>query len=999
MSVLSEFLTLIGVKTELSLQQEREKEQRKEQRRIERSQLAAQVKYESDSADAEDALSALRELPETESHCQQIENYLKAAKSKANAGDFLGAVDILRNVASEKQKAEKAAARVIKEAKATYAALFNRQKAIETAAAQDDLLSEEYQAKLHADLETLLSDLYRKPVERYTSEKVGETLETLAIVVARKQELQRTAKRNALAQRSGAESMVEELALVAPARETAAVRRELSVADTALAERDFARAHSVASEVLKTVGVRLQQLEAEKQDWDKLAKKLEPALSTCQEHMASKYPVLLAAPPFPSEITVELQSLKTTEVGKDMSYVDAAETLQRLLDQIELNEERVAAYGKLKEFRDAADDALDQKGKEVKAAFTELNIAIRRKFQKDNVSSLGEYQTRFENLQAEWNRAKQVALLETDLPRDKILTALGKLLDEVKEMTENPGKYEDELSEIVHQDELRKERPKYEKARQLCRAALDKLEPYAAPEYPALEKRFKELVAQCEAVQEPDGFVRPLKALAELKEEVKAAQEAIATTTKDKQTAAKKEFGRLSGLLARYNETVEQYKGSFLTDSPEYEKYADLLTAELADLEGLVDSDDNDLLDSAVKDMEVLKKRLMQAINGLEKGDSKSSEPSMQQLSKDIATQTALLKNQDLTTYLPDTKTALQDEIKAIKGGLLTTAMDESSKKLVAWLKKTREAIVQAGKARAEYKAFAKDQKKAVEDLTKAKEKFGGKDEYYNSLQKQLAALLDSGKAEGGLSSAVADLERLQQEIQKALTDPEAMNEGQQAAQKVIDEAENDESIWKAKYQDFKTKVLPKVKEAGALGKLYDEVVKLGEMAQQAFEKSKDRFTAEFQLNIARDRAKWVMEFPQGLDLAGRNKLPEVQKKWQDAVKDFKEGLASLLAKVEELEPTARPELETSLNKIGGLFNPLAFDAVIQEIIKPGVPFATKQGRREEGLAVVRRYKNYLVKDGRMKLLRENPFVKPFAGLNSIYNALLDVEKNLLISL
>jgi len=999
MSVLSEFLTLIGVKTALSLQQEREKEARKEQRRIERSQLAAQVKYESDSADAEDVLSALRELPETESHCQQIENYLKVARSKAGIGDFLGAVDILRNVASEKQKAEKAAARVIKEAKSTYATLFNRQKAIEAAAAQDDLLSEEYQAKLHADLENLLSELYQKPVERYTTEKVGETLETMAVVVERKQDLQRTAKKKALDQKLGAESMVEELALVAPARETAAVRRELSVAETALAERDFARALSVASEVLQTVGIRLQQLKAEKSAWDKLADKLDPALSTCQQHMASKCPVLLAAPPFPSEITVELQALKTTEIGKDMSYVDAVETLQRLLDQIELNEERVAAFGKLKEFRDAADDALDKKGKEVKAAFTELNIAIRRKFQKDNVSSLGEFQTRFENFQAEWHRAKQVALIETDLPRDEILTALGKLIEEVKEMTENPGKYEDELSEIVDQDELRKERPKYEKARQLCRAALDKLELYAAPEYPGLEKRFKELVAECEAVKEPGGFVRPLKALAELKEEVKSIQEGMATTTKDKQVAAKKEFGRLSGLLERYNETVKRYKGSFLTDSPEYEKYAELLAAELADLEGLVDSDDNDLLDSAVKDMEVLKKRLMQAINGLEKGDSRSSEPSMQQLSKDIATQTALLKNQDLTTYLPDTKTTLQDEIKAIKGALLTTAMDESSKKLVAWLKKTREAIVQAGKARAEYKAFAKDQKKAEEDLTKAKEQFGGKEEYYKSLQKQLAALLDSGKAEGGLSSAVADLQRLQQEIQKALTDPEAMNDGQQAARKVIEEAENDASIWKAKYQDFKTKVLPKVKEAGALGKLYDEVVKLGEMAQQAFEKSKDRLTAEFQLNIARDRAKWVMEFPQGLDLAGRNKLPEVQKKWQDAVKDFKEGLAGVLAKVEELEPTARPELETALNKVGGLFNPLAFDAVIQELIKPGVPFATKKGRREDGLAVVRRYKNYLVKDGRMKLLRENPFVKPFSGLNSIYNALLDVEKNLLISL
>jgi hypothetical protein len=999
MSVLSEFLTLIGVKTELSLQQEREKETRKEQRRIERSQLAAQVKYESDSAEAEDALSALRDLPETESHCQQIENYLKVAKSKAKNGDFVGAVNDLRNIASEKKNAEKAAARVIERAKSTHAALFNRQKAIESAAAQDDLLSDEYQAKLRANLSTMLSELYRKPVAPNAAEKVTEALETMAVVVARKQEIQRTAKRNALAQKSGAEAMVNELAPVAPARETAALRRELSVAETALAERDFARAHTVASEVLKTVGIRLPQLEAEKSAWDKLADKLDPALSTCREHIAGKCPVLLAAPPFPSEITGELKALKATEVGKDMSYVDAVATLQRLLDQLELNQERVADYGKLTEFRDAAEDALDKKGKEVKAAFTELNIAIRRKLQKDNVSSLGEFQTRFENLQAEWNRAKQVALIETHLPRDKILTALVKLIDEVKKMTEQPGKYEDELFEIVRQDELRKERPKYEKARQLCREALDKLEPYAAPEYPALEKRFKELVAQCEAVKEPDGFVRPLKALAELKEEAKAVQEAIATTTRDKQVAAKKEFGRLSGLLARYNETVEQYKGSFLTDSPEYEKYADLLTAELADLEGLVDSDDNDLLDSAVKDMEVLKKRLMQAINGLEKGDSRSSEPSMQQLSKDIATQTTLLKNQDLTTYLPDTKTALQDEIKAIKGGLLTTAMDESSKKLVAWLKKTREAIAQAGKAKEEYKAFTKDQKKVVEDLTKAKDKFGGKEEYYDSLQKQLAALLDSGKAEGGLSSAVADLERLQQEIQKALTDPEAMNEGQQAAQKVIDEAENDQAIWKAKYQDFKAKVLPKVKEAGALGKLYDEVVKLGEMAQQAFEKSKDRLTAEFQLNIARDRAKWAMEFPQGLDLAGRNKLPEVQKKWQDAVKDFKEGLAGLLAKVEELEPTARPELQTSLAKIDGLFNPLAFDAVIQEMIKPGVPFATKKSRREDGLAVVRRYKNYLVKDGRMKLLRENPFVKPFTGLNSIYNALLDVEKNLLISL
>lgn len=999
MSVLSEFLTLIGVKTKISLEQEREKEVRKEQRRIERSQLAAQVKYESDSADAEDALSALRDLPDTERYCQQIERCLLLARTKAKNGDYVGAVNDLKNIAAEKKNAEKAAARAIEQAKSTHAALFDRQEEIETAAARDDLLSEEYQAKLRADLTTVLAELYRKPVAPNAVEKVAEALETMAAVVVKKQQLQRAAKGRAQLQRTQAESLLNELAQVATERETAALRRELALADTALAERDFARAYTLARDVLETAGTRLQQLEGEKTAWDQLAEKLDPALSTCREHLAGKCPVLLAAPPYPSEIARELKTLKAAKVGKDISYVDAAETLQRLLDQNGLNQERVEDYAKLTEFRDAADEAIAKKAARVKAAFRELGIAIRRTLRNDSLSSVGDFETRLDELQAEWNQAKQIALLETDLPRDRILAAMDKLIDEVQELTEQPSKHEDALYEIVRQEDLKKERVKYEKARQLCRSALDQLEPYAAPEYPGLQKRYEELVAECEAIAQPERFGGPLKALAKLQEEAKSAQEEIATTTKDKKAAARKEFGRLTALLERYIETVAKYKTSFLTDSPEYEKYGKLLTAELADLEGLVDSDDNDLLDSAVKEMTVLKKRLLQAITGLERGDSRSSETSLQQLSKQIATQTALLKNDDLTTYLSDTKEILQEEIKAIKDGLLKTAMDESGKQLVEWLKKAREAIAEAGKAKSEYTAFAKDQKKVVEDLTKAKGGFGDSSDYYDSLQKQLAALLTSGKAQGGLPAAVSDLDRLKQEIQKALAEPEAMSEGQQAARKVIEAAENDESIWKAKYQDFKTKVLPKVKKAGAQRKLYDEVVKLGEMAQQAFEKSKDRLTAEFQLNIARDRARWVMEFPQGLDLAGRNKLPEVQKKWQDAVKDFKEGLASLVAKVDELESSAKPELETALGKVGGLFNPLAFDAVIQEIIKPGVPFETKKGRREEGLAVVRRYKNYLVKDGRMKLLRENPFVKPFTGLNAIYNALLDVEKNLLISL
>ena len=86
------------------------------------------------------------------------------------------------------------------------------------------------------------------------------------------------------------------------------------------------------------------------------------------------------------------------------------------------------------------------------------------------------------------------------------------------------------------------------------------------------------------------------------------------------------------------------------------------------------------------------------------------------------------------------------------------------------------------------------------------------------------------------------------------------------------------------------------------------------------------------------------------------------------------------------------------MDKIANLFSSAAFDSSIDAITSSN-DSKVRATKRESALAIIRRYRNYLVKDGRMKLIKANPFVHPFTGLNLLNFALLDMEKNLLISL
>lgn len=996
MSTVDAVLEMIGLRDKLTPEQAERKQKL--------AQLSFEQSYQSALANARAKQSELRNVQGAEAHANAIGKLITEAEAigESDKADFKAAYEKLAPTDDLHLAGKKEASKRRKSAEAEFKQLFDAQRKLEADVAADKLLTDAAREEYRTRLASAVRPLLAKSPAGNAGPKAAEALNLIKSDF--KAETSAASKNSDAAQHriTMAEQALKKLEGLAALREIAKFARQKSAAESLVAQRDFEGAIAMAGAARDDAVAAFEEITAEHDAWLTEAPSIDGAVAECKRQASLKCLPLETVAPTVAEIETELKALTPTAVGKDVTYADARVTLAKCLRNIEANKQRAEAFAAVAGKRDEANKVAERAIASTRQMILSTEGDLERKFEASGLNMRPQREA-VDKLETQWRSTLAMALSEAEIDTAPLLAALKNVEKSAADATSTDGG----RFAILEASKVSVARPAYEEAQAACREKLAALSVFGAatakllgvdqrPD--TLEAKLLENIAASEANGiHAEEIERLTKALKEL-----AASAAAGTDLAEKESAkrkleAEKVLKSATNDLKELNEKIERYSKSVLTEDADYEKYVDVLNGELVSAEGMIDGTDLDLLDLAKKELTRLRERVKIASSALDSTDSKGNTLQAARLQARLCTKD--LDDVELTKYLPESKAALQAELGEITGATLTTHVDETLAKLAAWRKKLGAAQREALAAREGHETFLKDHVAARAKLTESEAKFADAKEYYKSLLKQFDRLPAAAKSEGGLEQAKSDLEMLNKQVSEAIAKPESMKEGQAGAKKRADEAEENEVRWKALYEDYVKTVLPQVKAKKVSGTTYDELVEMGKNADKAFKRTKDLQSAKFQINHAKERARFAIEFPEGLELAGRNNLPKVQAKWKTAVTNFLKKLAELNKEVSGEDADAGKAVEKTTTEIGRLFNAAAFDTMIHALLRADATAEEKQAQREEALAVVRRYRRYVQNDYRFKELATNEFVKPFTGNFELNVALLDVEKNLLISL
>lgn len=994
MSTFEAVLSIIGIGKELSPAEADRKRKLKE--------IAFEQSYQSALANAQAKQAELRGLPGAEEHSQAIGKLIKAAEKLADAGGKLKDAFEKLAPANDLNRAGKREADLRREAaESQFKPLFEVKREQEGLLTGDASLPESAKQAFRLELEQAVRPLLDAPRPPKAVDGAAAELKRIRGEI---RDALRTVKHEAEAAQlriNQASEALRKLEGLASLREIAKFARQKSEAEALVSQREFEAAIVAAESARDDALLAFEEITREHDAWLREAPAIDGAKLDCQRHAALKSPPLETVPPTIGEIEAELNGLAPERVGQEIPYSEARETLARCLRSVATNERRADEYSRLGANRDAADKVVKAALEATRQKIIRLEGDVERKT--DQSVTMHEQHAQLAALKQQWAATRAMALTEDALDTNPLLDSL-KEIEAAAEKAASPGKGQSALIESSH---VKRAMPAHDNSQAACRAQLAELNAFGAAasklvgkdqQPAALEAKLaKNVSASLASGVHGEEIERLTAELNEIADAAKSSIKLVSAAFSKLKLEVEKSHKQVANDLKAFHEKLERYADSFFTKDSDYEKYVTVLDGELVSIEGMMDGADLDLLELAKQELTRLRARVESSNKALDATDAKGD--SLKAVDRQASRCAEDLNDVELTKYLPESKAQLSADLEEINAAKLTTPVDETLAALGAWRKKLTAAQSKAIAAKDAHDTFVNEQAAAKKLLTAAKGSFGDAEDFYKHLLKQFDRLPAAAKAEGGLDQAKKDLELLKQQVQDAIDKPESRKAGQAEAKRRLDSEEEDKIRWKGLYDDYQKKVLPEVKAKKVASQTYDDLVALGKSANTAFTKTKDYESAKFQLNHAKERARFAIEFPEGLELAGRNNLPKVQAKWKAAVAGFLKKLEALHKAVSDKDAEAGKAVDKTTKEIGRLFNASAFDPMIYAILRADATADEKQSQREAALAVVRRYRRYVQNDHRFKELANNPFVTPFTGNFELNVALLDVEKNLLISL
>jgi hypothetical protein len=955
------------------------------------------------------AIEELQALPGAHEALDKLMTLRRDAAALAEAGKYSEAVALLKPVKDLRSEGVKKAANSDKSARKSFAPLFDSADKLRgLLSSNTPVLSERYRAALASEIDIAVAVLYLPGATGSEAEMVQESLAAL------KDDLDRAVLEAGALKTDGdqslklADDLLIELKECATEGEVARIKTLVDGARTLQAEREYGEAKDAADEAVHAGGAIRDAARLAKTRWDTAAVKVNAQLAASRALAARRdAPTLTEVTPTAREVVdgwTELAADAKTLPGF-IGFEQAVQTYDLLTAQLADLDARAKTDAALGPLRKSANDRVLEALEEVDDKLGELHKRVADFFpDRDEKDLDGPFLDEKAAAEAAWSQGMRRVASDKELLAlsDSIMKKLSAACARIDKVIGDVGSFTDA---VVDRD-VQIARERFETARQSCAGVIDSVLSAHAPAGIQQADLLDALVKQEAAARSPDaieGLAKRVEILAaktqmQVKKYAGDSEKAKVRVAEQLKSAEDK-LATLTALIA------EKSKLDWIrepTRERDYGELRDVLKEQLEQQRPLARMSEAGILDECEGDLIALNFSISSAIAAIKGGKEAKAlnVSSISSMSEEITKLRERLNKHDVVKYSAALQLELSGSLDTLATELKSIPLEQARMRINAFEKDLAAAEVATLKARAAYKKFETD----VADVGKLLKDsaFAKAGDYKKVLKGKLDKCRGDALAGGVTPEATAALAAIDTEIKTAKGDPQACKAGQDSAGADARKAEQDAAEWKSRYEIVTAAISA---NTTILTKERAELTQLAEMANKVYKRTKDMQAATMQLRIVNDRIDFLQKYPDGMDVAARNKLPKLRDRWKQAVADLKAGLDQLIEEVNKRSPADVPApgakaVADSIASVKNLFDPVLFDAAVDAMNSKKRPKRELSEIREQALRAVHRAQAVFEADQRMVDLSGNPF-KP--GINRLIAnaslALAEFETNLLISL
>lgn len=939
---------------------------------------------------ATDALVELNRSPGAHVEAAALRALVRTGEDKLEASDFKNGLRSVKSWSGLLKQGRKNHQARTQQGQQTWQSIFVERDRIKQAV--DPRIMAEIRGQIDAALTLAVAPLLAASVTPADAQAVQQRLVALDGQVAQANAMAAGGDEDARQLISECQTRFDGPVVMSTA-ERATFSRQLDRMQSLLEQGLFGDLVGLADAFIREWDQSIAAAEVQAVQWrDDALPRIEARQAVCRGWLGD--PLAGAQLPRPADLQKRLEALSAMRPGGDESLDVAFQRLRA----IEVAMDRIAAVVAAQPALTEAIRTTELRFPSLEQEFRAAMLAIRvpsgaaEMISGDGRSVLyGE----MESIKSRWEDAKKRAQTAAQLDGDSIVSAMQALVARAKAVTR------DDYIKLAWQDAIEQKRVSFNGSRDETLVILEQLLAYGTDHHDAFRERIQAADGQCRSAKHVEEVEKLILIVQGIIREIIVVKGQLMNRQIELLQECETQSDAVAASLREFQGLIERYSQSFLTDNPEYKAYAETLSKSYAEARGLARQHDLELLEQGRDSLIQLKAQIATAYGGLSRGaDGSATVAVLENVVRQIAQCRKVLAGSTFKSYQGETCAKLTKELDAIDSNKTGRAFEDSMKDLQGLARRARAGSAAAKTAETAYKAFAVDVTAAKKELRV--KQFSDHADYKAQLLKQLDQCQASGKVEGQLTTAQAELAEVRAEVARVVVDPGAMQQGGDLARSVKEGIARDKREFETLYRDhFQQQLLPQVKaalqEAGDTTQ-YKELVALGASTAKTFSKSRDAQLARMQLQVAIDRAKDILAYPGGMMLHARGQLPAVNAKWHAAVVELRRSLEQVGVAVAAAEATAKAETDKATGLVRDLFLERAFDPPVRVMTDAASDAAAIRRAREQGLSLVRQYRTYVQTDRRLLELQRNPFVAPFRAITKINQALFHLERNLLIS-
>ncbi len=641
------------------------------------------------------------------------------------------------------------------------------------------------------------------------------------------------------------------------------------------------------------------------------------------------------------------------DAGKSLNFATAIKQLEQIQSALQKYDARLAIVTDWNKAVDSVAQAHQETLnliEHVRQKLTELNLPV------EGCEQFGQI---VDEIDSEWKKKLMVAISLEGLDADQTLASYQTLKDELSDLA--ASKQGRRLKKLAESGAETKARKAFEQASNDANAALAELVSRDSMAHASLLRKWQGIVAT--APDPSGGFEASRLAMVNLKNsEIQPAIQSATQLHSTKLNTARQRYQeaevKLNNLKKLAKNSLRPKQRSF------YEEYFTTLTSELQDLQGLMSSTSNKMLDEAAVACTVFSTRVDKLTNevnsskleigqkgteetareGLGESDVNPTQdpefdelglnllfegpdpstqvtPSFRLVVKSVSVILKSLTDKNLTTCKPTLAALLKQDFTNVQSGIQTLDPEPAMEALRRFNARVVQAIRDAEAAaelRTNFKLRQTEAESKFKQLTGyaasgvlgslgklVKEAKKQTKAYHDELEGKIAGAVGGITTENGETKATQNIEAVIQEINKALADPTVAQQHEVQAQAAVFKGEKEANQWSEQVKRFEQFDMANAKNAlngsdQADWSQWKDLQKMLDQAKKTFNDTKNYVGALELLKNCKMYVQRIIKNPQGLKATARGKLPAIQKRWVTAVNKFNKSVDTVVSTIEQ---------------------------------------------------------------------------------------------------